>query len=86
MAKTFAGGTQVSSGYYIDARSFEFANIAKDGIAYVGLEFGCEWDSEHGMGVMLHRDRILELSQADSSFNGHLARKDGGEYLRRGKR
>jgi hypothetical protein len=61
-------------------------NIAKGGIAYVGLEFGCEWDSEHGMGVMLHRDRILEIGQADSSFNGHLARKDGGEHLRRGKR
>ncbi len=31
MAKTYAGGTQVTSGYYIDARTFEFANIARDG-------------------------------------------------------
>jgi hypothetical protein len=31
MAKTYAGGTQVKSGYYIDARSFEFKAIAKDG-------------------------------------------------------
>jgi hypothetical protein len=36
MAKTFAGGTQVSSGYYIDAHSFEFANIAKDGMTLPG--------------------------------------------------
>lgn len=32
MAKTYAGGTQVSRGYYINARTFEFANIARDGM------------------------------------------------------
>ena len=31
MAKTYTGGTPVKSGYYIDARSFAFANIEKDG-------------------------------------------------------
>ena len=36
MAKTFAGGTRVSSGYYVNARSFEFANIEKDGTALPG--------------------------------------------------
>ncbi len=36
MAKTFAGGTRVSSGYYIDARSFSFANVEKDGTVLPG--------------------------------------------------
>lgn len=31
MAKTYAGGTQVKSGYYLNAKSFSFANIEKDG-------------------------------------------------------
>ncbi len=31
MAKTYAGQTQVRSGYYINARSFELVNIEKDG-------------------------------------------------------
>jgi hypothetical protein len=31
MAKTYEGGTQVKSGYYVNARSFAFANIEKDG-------------------------------------------------------
>jgi hypothetical protein len=31
MAKTYEGGTQVKSGYYVDARSFAFANVEKDG-------------------------------------------------------
>lgn len=36
MAKTFAGGTRVGSGYYVNARSFEFANVEKDGTALPG--------------------------------------------------
>jgi hypothetical protein len=36
MAKTFAGGTQVNSGYYVDAHSFAFANVEKDGSALPG--------------------------------------------------
>jgi hypothetical protein len=31
MARTYEGGTRVNSGYYVDARSFAFANIEKDG-------------------------------------------------------
>ena len=36
MAKTFAGGSRVNSGYYIDAKSFSFANVEKDGGALPG--------------------------------------------------
>jgi hypothetical protein len=36
MAKTFAGGTRVNSGYYVNARTFEFANVEKDGTALPG--------------------------------------------------
>ncbi len=36
MAKTFAGGTRVNSGYYVNARSLAFANIEKDGTALPG--------------------------------------------------
>ena len=33
---TYAGGTQVQSGYYLDAKSFAFAGVAKDGGALPG--------------------------------------------------
>ncbi len=36
MAKSFESGTRVSSGYYVNARSFEFANVEKDGTALPG--------------------------------------------------
>ena len=43
-------------------------NTANGGAAYVGFEFGCTWDSEHGLGVMTHKDRVIELGGADTSF------------------
>jgi hypothetical protein len=36
---------------------------AKDGVAYTGFEFGCTWDDEHGLGVMTHRDRVVEFPE-----------------------
>jgi hypothetical protein len=38
------------------------------GIAYVGLQFSCTWDREHGLGVMMHRDRVVDIGGADVSF------------------
>lgn len=42
---------------------------AKEGLAYVGYEFGCTWEDEHGCGVMTHGQRIIEIGHADTSFN-----------------
>ena len=57
-------------------------NIAKGGHAYVGFEFGCEWDQEHGFGVMTHKLRIVEVGQGDSSFDERIAEEDGGKQLK----
>jgi hypothetical protein len=27
-----------------------------------GFGFGCVWEQEHGLGVMTHRDRVVDLS------------------------
>ena len=47
-----------------------------DGLAYLGLECGCTWDDEHGLGFVLHRDRVIEVGQADTAFSPWPARKD----------
>jgi hypothetical protein len=57
-------------------------NIAKSGYAYIGLEMGCTWDEEHGAGVMLHKDRIVKVGQADVSFLEWVASGDGGKELK----
>jgi hypothetical protein len=41
---------------------------AKDGRAYIGFEFGCEWETEHGLGIMTHGDTVLEVGHAVSAF------------------
>jgi hypothetical protein len=50
--------------------------VAKDGIAYVGFEFGCVWEREHGLGVMTHGDRVVAVGGADVSFLEWIAEHD----------
>jgi len=50
----------------------------KDGFAYIGYELGCDWDDEHGIGIMTHKDRVIEIGQADTSFNSWITYKDNG--------
>jgi hypothetical protein len=55
---------------------------AKAGHAYVGFELGCTWDEEHGLGVLTHKGRVVEVGQADTAFDSHAAKKDGGKPIR----
>jgi hypothetical protein len=49
-------------------------NVARNGVAYVGFEFGCAWDHEHGAGVMTHLGRVIATGEADCSFDEWIAR------------
>jgi hypothetical protein len=50
----------------------------KEGYAYIGFELGCTWDEEHGAGVMMHKERVIEIGQADTSFNAWATSDDNG--------
>jgi len=50
----------------------------KDGISYVGYEFGCDWDDEHGLGIMMHKDKVIAIGIADTSFNSWVTYEDNG--------
>ncbi len=50
--------------------------VTHDGSAYIGFEFGCVWDDEHGAGVMTHRGRVIQAGQADMSFVEWVAELD----------
>lgn len=52
----------------------------KEGFSYVGLECGCTWDEEHGLGFLLHKDRIIKVGGADEAFSTWEAFKDSGTY------
>lgn len=53
-------------------------NVSKDETAYAGYQFGCTWDDEHGLGVMTHKDRVIEIGGADTSFLTWVAKNDLG--------
>jgi hypothetical protein len=52
----------------IDLRQVHVHPWTRDGLSYVGLQFGCTWDQEHGLGVMLHGARVVDIGSADTSF------------------
>jgi hypothetical protein len=50
--------------------------IAKNGVPYAGYEFGCSWDEEHGLGILMHGMRPVKIGGADTAFLLWIARKD----------
>ena len=56
--------------------SFCIHTVKKDGIAYVGYEFGCAWEEEHGLVAMMHLDRVVEVGHADVGLLEWIAESD----------
>lgn len=46
------------------------------GRAYLGLAFRCEWDEEHGAGVMLHGKRVVAVGDHDTAMLRWIAQRD----------
>lgn len=55
--------------------------VAKAGRAFVGFEFGCDWDQEHGAGAMVHGRRVIDVGGADVAFLEWKATRAGGKVL-----
>ncbi|MCA9675979.1 MAG: hypothetical protein H6709_23360 [Kofleriaceae bacterium] len=43
--------------------------VDRNGIVPVGLELSCSWDPEHGVGVLLHGDRVVRVGDASIAFH-----------------
>ncbi len=50
--------------------------VFSDGLAYIGLSFGCTWDREHGLGVLIHGSRIVSVGGCDTSFMEWIPQTD----------
>jgi hypothetical protein len=46
-----------------------------DEFAYIGFEFDCLWDIEHGLGVMMHKTKYIGCNDAEAAWNLALAQK-----------
>lgn len=50
--------------------------VDKGGLPYLGFEFGCTWDEEHGVGVLTHGTRIVEVGGSDAARLLWMAQQD----------
>ncbi|WP_353311734.1 hypothetical protein [Shimia sp. NS0008-38b] len=50
--------------------------ISKDGVPYVGYQFDCRWEEEHGLGVLMHNSRVVEIDGADCAYVLWIAEQD----------
>ncbi len=70
--------------------SVSFHEESKNDIAYLEWHFQCEWDPEHGLAVITHEDRVIDLDRGETDIwkiyedNGTLAEKQK-EYDERAK-
>ncbi|EMI22297.1 hypothetical protein RMSM_00773 [Rhodopirellula maiorica SM1] len=42
---------------------------AVDGFAWIGFSTDCEWDEEHGLGVAVWKDTVIDVGHADVAFS-----------------
>jgi hypothetical protein len=63
----------------IGLHNVHFVPLLKEGLPYVGYEFGCTWDGEHGLGVLMHGSRVVEVGGANTAFTLWIAEKDARE-------
>jgi hypothetical protein len=38
--------------------------------ALLGFAFSCTWDVEHGLGVLYHRDKVVQVGSSDITWDG----------------
>ena len=55
---------------------FYVVSVYKDDYPYIGFGFSCSWDSEHALGVMTHKDRIIDIEDAEMAFAIWRAKED----------
>ena len=53
-------------------------NVHLNGIPYIGLEFVCTWDDEHGVGLMMNGTRVVDIGGADTAILRWIAKRDAG--------
>jgi len=42
---------------------------AIDGQTRIGFEFACKWDEEHGLGVLTHKGKVVDVGDGTAAFD-----------------
>jgi hypothetical protein len=51
-------------------------SVYSDDFPYIGYDFDCTWDDEHGLGIMMLKDKIVKIGGGDISFLNWVAEED----------
>ena len=62
---------------YIGPESISIGEDVKDGIAYISWRFRCRWDIEHGLDIVTHKARVIEIAPEADPWKIY---KDNGTY------
>lgn len=65
----------------IDLRSLYIHDIVNGNLPYIGFTFGCTWDAEHGLGVLMHGLRAVAVGDGDVAFAATGPREDMKSHL-----
>lgn len=53
---------------FIGPLSVSFHEESKDDISYLEWHFQCTWDEEHGLAVITHQDRVIDLDRGETDI------------------
>jgi hypothetical protein len=62
---------------YIGPESIHIGKDIKEGSAYVTWRFRCRWDIEHGLDIVTHKERVIEIAPEADPWKIY---KDNGTY------
>ncbi len=63
----------------IDVSYVHFYPQMKNGEPYFALELECNWDPEHGCGIMFHGSRVVDIGGSDVTQGAFDISADGGK-------
>ena len=64
----------------ISLQSVNVHQVSHNGVPYLGFELSCTWDQEHGLGVLMHGTRVVEVGGADTAVLLWLAERDAKRH------
>jgi hypothetical protein len=62
---------------YIGPESIHIGEDANDGVGYITWRFRCRWDVEHGLDIITHKERVVEIALEADPWKIY---KDNGTY------
>lgn len=60
----------------VNPKRIYIMDVSKDDFPYIGYEFNCKWDEEHGLGLMLYKTRAISIGGAENAFLSWVAETD----------